>query len=603
MCGIAGTAGFVPAEAARQGALSAMRDRGPDGAREWQSAAPPVWFGHRRLAIIDIGHDGDQPMALADRPDVVIIFNGEIYNYRSVRAELEALGRRFVTASDTEVLLQAYATWGDDFLDRIEGMFAFALFDGGKRTITLARDPVGQKPLYYRQLGSRLIFASTAEALRRLDPTIGALSATALCYVLSLGYVPAPHSMWDGVHCVKPGHRLTWSETGEMREERYWAPPTVIGDTNADADAFAALFDTVCLEHTVSDVPVGLFLSGGIDSSAVGAALSKAGKPLHSYTLGFANSRNSEHAIAAETARHLGLPATELRIERVAVDDLRHAVARAVPEPQGYSALLTMYAIAERAAGAMKVMLSGDGGDELFGGYGWYVPPNRFLAPFAEHLRAAFGPGHATRGAIAKFAHRSPLHAHAMRVFHRFLPEEAAAVFAPLAPRFDEETMLAPLAEHYLPDWPRQRALQRVDLMTFCSGSVLAKVDRMAMAHSLEVRAPFLDRRVIDWALTRQPEPLKRGQGKPLLRRYLAGRVPASVLTHAKQGFSLRGLSTYDWRGLADEVVHSRMARDGLLSPGLAAHLDPVSTVGQSRLWALASVTAWYEHHAGAPSS
>jgi asparagine synthase (glutamine-hydrolysing) len=157
--------------------------------------------------------------------------------------------------------------------------------------------------------------------------------------------------------------------------------------------------------------------------------------------------------------------------------------------------------------------------------------------------------------------------------------------------------MLAPLAEHYLPQWPRQRALQRVDLMTFCSGSVLAKVDRMAMAHSLEVRAPFLDRRVIDWALTRRVEPLTRGNGKPLLRRYLAGRVPASVLTHRKQGFSLRGLSRYDWPGLAAEISNSRMARDGLLNRNITAVLDPQSTIGQSRLWTLASVTAWYETH------
>jgi asparagine synthase (glutamine-hydrolysing) len=593
MCGIVGAVGFIPSRELRDRAVKSLTARGPDGDGQWESTLPAVWFGHRRLAIIDVGSAGNQPMAHPERPNIVVTFNGEIYNYKALRTLLEAQGHRFRSKCDTEVLLHAYVAWGEDLVDRIEGMFAFALFDGAARKVILARDGVGQKPLYFRHSKDGLIFASTTDALRHLDASITRLSPTSLCYVLTLGYVPAPHSIWSGVEQVRPGNRVVWQEASALRVERYWAPPDRISGQATNVDDFRDLFRLVCSEHTLADVPVGLFLSGGVDSSSVACAVSEARLPVKCFTLGFSDSKDSETKIAQETVQCLGLSGTSREIGLPTVDELRHAVARTVPEPQGYSALLTMYAIAQQAAAEMKVMLSGDGGDEVFGGYRWYAPRRGWLAQrLAGYVRRL-----KSGSSMETFAGRSILHAHALSVFRRFLPAEAIDIFAPLAPNFTEEVMLTPLAEHYVVGLPRQNALQRVDLMSFCSGSILAKVDRMAMAHSLEVRAPFLDRRVITWALSREAAPPIRDHQKPILRAYLSGRVPDSVLTHKKQGFSIRGLERYDWGRLVKEIADSRMVKGGLMRADFGKYLDISSSHGRDRAWVLAAVTSWYDYH------
>jgi asparagine synthase (glutamine-hydrolysing) len=590
MCGIVGSVGLLPSAGAAARALANLRPRGPDGAGEWRGG--DVWLGHRRLAIIETGAAGAQPMVHPDRPDVVVTYNGEIYNYRALRTELAGKGVRFRTMSDTELLLHAYTAWGEALLDRIEGMFAFAIYDGKLGQLLLARDPVGQKPLYLRSVDGALTFASTSTALRCLDSAVDRLSPTALCYVLTLGYVPAPHSIWSGVEALKPGHYVVWRADQPLRYRRYWSPPEAVGQER-DPEEFPELFAAVCAEHTISDVPIGLYLSGGLDSTSVALALASAGEPTECYSLGFAGHADSELAIAGESAKALALPWTSLEVGYTDVDELRRSVADSVDEPQTFSALLTMYAIAELAARQRKVMISGDGGDELFGGYGWYRSrPNRV----ANWVRSLVRGGSARK--TDDFAARSLLHAHAMGVHRRFLPDESGALFGLNPGAFTEETMLAPLAEYYVPSLPCQNAMQRIDLMTFCSGSILAKVDRMAMAHSLEVRVPFLDRRVIAWALSQPTPPTVAGNEKPVLRRMLRGNVPESVFTHPKQGFSMRGLESYDYGRLLQEIGRSRLVAGGVLSGDFAAWLDSRTSFGKARIWALAAVATWYEHQA-----
>lgn len=604
MCGIVGTAGWIPTEQARRSACDLMWSRGPDGAGHWQAGNGDVWLGHRRLAIVDPSPAGSQPMAHPDRDDLVVTYNGEIYNYRSLRAQLERQGCQFRSQCDTELLLHAYHRWGPGMLDRIQGMFAFAIWDDGRRELLLARDPVGQKPLFYSHHDGRLSFASTPEAIQQLQGRRAEVSTEALAYVLTLGYVPAPLSAWRGTAQLPAGHIARWKHGGDWQTSPYWAPPTHATEAGGqDADqAFRELFSQVCEEHLLADVPVGLLLSAGLDSTSVACCLADAGR-LDTTAVGvaFDDPGADESRIAAQTAAHLGLTFRRVPMPVADIDQLRREVSVAASEPQGYSALLPWYQASRAVASDYKVILSGDGADELFGGYAWYGdlrwPRSRGLGNrlFPRRPLAEAATPRQRAAAMAAFSRRSPLHRHAMRLFPRFLPEEAAQLFAPAGCGFDEQAMLAPLERHFRAELPLQDALQRVDLMGFCSGSILAKTDRMSMAHSVEVRAPFLDRRLVEWALSRPADPATAGAGKPRLRRYLAGRVPAQVLSRPKQGFSMRGMTDYDFDKLAGEVALSRLVRDRLLRPDFRRFVAPGTPYRQARLWTLAAVAAWYE--------
>ena len=556
-----------------------------------------VWLGNRRLAILDPGSAGQQPMVHPDKPDIVVTYNGEIYNYATLKTQLEEKGCRFRSHCDTELLLHAYSTWGTGLLSRIEGMFAFALYDASKKSLLLARDPVGQKPLYFHHGGGTFVFGSTSSEVRALCPSLSELCGTALCHVMTHGYVPSPLSIWKGIEVLPPGFFAVWSDGG-LKKTRYWAPPEHLTDGRASSEEFSSMFREVCSEHMLSDVPVGLFLSGGLDSTTVARALADTGRTLQCFSLGFGNHPESEAKLAEDTARQLNFPIEIGEFSQSRFEPVRQVVAKSLAEPMAPSALLTLYAVAELAARKVKVVLSGDGADELFGGYPWYHKAGfsfrRWFASFTGASRADLQ-GIADKAAFDQFASRSLLHSHAVRISRRFLPHEANALCAPLSPGFGEEAMLAPLEEHYVPRLPAPRALQRIDLMTFCSGLVVPKVDRMAMANSLEVRSPFLDRRLIDWALSRRNERLEKGQEKKVLRNFLAGRVPDAILKHRKQGFGTRGVSP-DYTILIREIENSRLIRDQILIPDFKKYADVRSNkLRKSRILTLASIATWYD--------
>jgi asparagine synthase (glutamine-hydrolysing) len=584
--------------------LRLMRSRGPDGEGVWHSLDGRVRLGHRRLAIVDLSDSGRQPMTNEDGT-LWLACNGEIYNAPALRSRLEGLGHSFLSLSDSEVILHAYETWEDSCIDRLEGMFAFALWDNRRRRMLAARDRVGIKPLYYWFGDGGVTVASSAATVRVVMSAASEPDPLALAYVMTLGYVPSPWSIWRGIKKLEPGHALTWDAVAGVRIQRYWEPPREMDPRTSQESAFQwrTLLETVVQDHLMSDVPVGLFLSGGLDSSSLAACLRDIGRPIDAMTVGFPESAHDEAPLAAAVARHLGLNHRIMPLLAHDLAPLIDKVVRAFDEPQGYSALLSMYMISEQAAKDFKAILAGDGGDEAFGGYTWYRDLDwgtgggrrwvrRALRPL---VGSAVAPPTVRRRAACEFSQRSLLHRHVWRLFPRFLPEEAEALLSPMGLRFGDEEMLEPVRRHFEPSLPLKRALQRVDLMSFCADSILAKVDRASMAHALEVRVPLLDRRIVEWALRLPLQPEEKHEGKPVLREYLRSRVPTSVLSHPKRGFSLASLDGFDWEAAIRRIGRGPWVREAYWWPGWRRLLEPGVPYRESRIWVLLILTEWAE--------
>ncbi|MBF0144027.1 MAG: asparagine synthase (glutamine-hydrolyzing) [Magnetococcales bacterium] len=587
-------------------ALAALAHRGPDHQGVWLDPQAGVALGHRRLSIVDLSAAGNQPMVNEDGR-LHLVGNGEIYNAPALREELRGLGHVFSSGSDNEVILHAYEAWGRDALTRLEGMFAFALWDGERRILLATRDRMGMKPLFFAPTpDGGLALASEAESLRRLLPTPPSPEPVALAQVMTMGYIPAPGSIWRGVAKLLPGQWLQWRAGEGVATGTWWEPPREVDPgVFLSVEAWGELFEGVVGEHLLADVPLGLFLSAGLDSTAVALALNRLGRRVESLTIAFPGSARDESVVALASAAHLGHRGRAIPLEGDAVDDLLAAVTAAADEPYGYTALATMYAVSREAARGFKVVLAGDGGDELFGGYDWYRELDRPLGGrscgWRRRLRPLLrwgAPAALVRLAVNGFAQTSVLHRHAWRIFPRFLPEEAEHLLAPMGLRgFDDETLLAPLSRHFEPRLPLLRALQRVDLMTYCGDLALAKVDRASMAHALEVRVPFLDRRLVEQALSL---PLTGGGedgSKPMLRAYLRGRVPEAVLARPKQGFSLRVGS-----GLDEVAALGRIARGGWVCGGYWARdwrrlVAPGMPFRSARIAVLLMMTLWWDAH------
>jgi asparagine synthase (glutamine-hydrolysing) len=549
---------------------------------------------------VDLSEAGNQPMHNEDQT-IWLVCNGEIYNYPTLRVRLEGQGHHFYSNSDSEAILHAYEAWGERLVDHLAGMFAFALWDEKERKLLAARDPVGIKPLYYAEQNGSLALASQAGALVELLDHQPAPEPLALAYVMTIGYVPSPWAIWQGAHKLEPGHLLTWQPGQRAKVRKYWEPPRAIaGSEPPTVEQLQERFQPVLEEHLLSDVPIGLFLSGGLDSTSIAAGLSEIGQPVQSLTVGFPGSPQSEAPAAEATAAHLGLPHEAIPLSVGDVDELLSRVAAAYDEPQGYSAPLPMFLLSEVTASRFKVALAGDGGDELFGGYTWYEQLDSPLGRRWEFTRQALRPlvrrsasPQIRQRAAAAFARASALHRHAWRLFPRFLPEEAESLLSPMGARFGDREMLEPFRRHFEPSLPLRRALQRVDLMTFCTDSILAKVDKASMAHSLEVRVPWLDRRIVDWALSCAPDPRDGQESKPLLRDYLRPRVPAEVLQRPKQGFSLRVLDNYDWEGAIEAIRRGPWVQNGLWDRNWERLLAPGVPYRQARIWTLLCLTRW----------
>jgi len=584
-----------------------LAHRGPDSDGSFVDGG--VGLAARRLAIIDLG-GGDQPIANEDGT-CTVVQNGEIYNYAELMHELAGLGHRFRTRSDTEVLVHAYEQWGLEFAERLRGMFALAIWDARERRLVLARDRFGIKPLYYHHAGGELSFASELDALTKVELDLDAVEA-----FLAFNSVPAPLSIFRAIRKLPPGHVLTWHD-GELGLHRFARPGPLTPRLGADEaelveECRARLRDSV-RAHLVSDVPVGVLVSGGVDSGTLAAlAAEEINEPVRTFSIGFEESSFDELAGARAVAERYGTSHREL-VLRPDAALLLPALAAAFDEPFADSSALPTYLVSELAAKHVKVALSGEGGDELFGGYYTYVadqlaerigPLASIARPFVEKL-----PTSTRRVSLdykakrfARAAHLPPLERH-----HGwkeiFTPEERVALTGH-ANGWDPVSLLrARFAEtdgHEL-----LVRLQDVDLGTYLVDDLLVKTDRASMAWSLEARVPFLDPVVANFAFSLPRTQRVRGLDKKrLLRRAVEPLLPAEVVHGRKRGFSIPAAA---WlRGELEPFARETLSagtlrRQGVLEPAAVTRVLDDHVTGRAdrsrQLWGLLAFTLWYEHH------
>ncbi len=573
MCGIAGVVqggGIDGCEWLAQ-AQQLLAHRGPDASGTWHSPDGRAAFVHRRLSIIDLGPSGAQPMQDSSGR-LSIVFNGEIYNYRELRAELHARGFTFNSASDTEVILAGYLAWGTDLLRRLEGMFAFAIYDSATGSLFMARDRIGEKPLYYRVGADTLSFASELKGLMA-DPHLSRrIDATALDCYLYMGFAPGERCIIAGCNKLPPAHALLFdAQTGRLRVWRYWQAPEPDSAALPDEDELTAelerLLEEAVRRQLVADVPVGVLLSGGVDSSLVAAMASRALGRVRTYTARFpADGAYDETPHARLIARHFATEHVELAVEQPSIDILP-LLARQFDEPIVDSSMIPTYLICRAVREHCKVALGGDGGDELFGGYRHYSRllwmqehvghiPSALRRPVARAAYAMLPVGFRGRSwveaAAADLDSGVPLIACyfdlAMR--ERLLPGHAVRAL-PAEQILEQRT---PAAGDLL-----QRA-SRFDLGNYLPEDILVKVDRASMLSSLEVRAPLLDRKVVEFACAKVPSTLKATAGarKVLLKRLAARILPPQFDRQRKQGFSVplaRWLAGGEWSQFFREVL------------------------------------------------
>jgi asparagine synthase (glutamine-hydrolysing) len=632
MCGIAGYCAIqverhagVPLDAAALAPmLACIRHRGPDD--EGLFNGPGVVLGHRRLSIIDVA-GGHQPLHGA-RESTVLVVNGEVYNFRALRDELRAAGHVFRSRSDSEVLAHAYDAWGLGFLDRVDGMFALALWDGERRRLVLARDRMGEKPLFWAERAGRVLFASELSALLAHPDVEPAIDPDALRAYLALEYVPSPACIIAGVRKLEPGTALV-VENGAVRQHRYWRLDAngagVAGRNGGTADFGEAaarlrtLLEGSVEQRLVSDVPLGVFLSGGLDSSAVAALAARHG-PLDTFSIGFREASFDESRHARSVAERIGSRHHEHIFEAAAMADLVPRLGRTLDEPIGDASILPTMLLSAFARRSVTVALGGDGGDELFAGYPMHQAHR--LAPLARMLRPALP---LARAAAARMpvAHgnftlgfkavtflrgageRPPLN-HALWM-SSFSAAESAALLSPdLLARASADPFAAVHAA-----WARSAGAQPIaraahlDAVTYLPDDILVKVDRASMAVALEVRAPFLARDVVEFAFSLPDAFRMRGfTGKRVLRAAVADLLPAEILARPKKGF---GVPIAAWlagplRDLAHDTLSERALADGgLFRPAAVARLLAEHERGRADhrkpLWTLLVFELWRRAH------
>jgi len=532
MCGIAGAVDFSAGvrsawlEAAVSTACSKQAHRGPDAAGHWQSPRGQCVLGHRRLAIIDLDARSNQPM-LTTNGRYAIVFNGEIYNYKALRRELEAAGLGFRTESDTEVLLTGYAHWGDALFERLDGMFALAIYDTQRRDLLLARDRLGEKPLYYARSSGALVFASELKALLGIDGFSPKVSERGLFDYLALRYVPDPATIFDEVFSVQPGTWLRFDEFGHSQERAYYAfdvEAEFEGDAEDYVDAVDAALTAAVRTRLVADVPVGALLSSGIDSSLVCALAARlTRRSVHCFGAGFVGDSQDETPQARAIAQHLGLPFEALSISGSDLLQSAQGFGALLDEPNGDRSCVPTYLLSRLIRSHVTVAVSGDGGDELFAGYGRYrVMENdsgfQALPPGAQ-------PEHYFFNGLPVFPRK---------VLEAAMPEQMPAFRRRFLSRFQ------PLFAR--PELDAYARLRTTDVYSYLPGAVLAKVDRMSMKHSLEVRTPFFSPGVLSLS-SRLPRELVHSHGllKLALRRALERYLPDELIMPKKQGFGMPG--------------------------------------------------------------
>jgi asparagine synthase (glutamine-hydrolysing) len=640
MCGLAGF--LDPARRENNETLARLANamgetlwhRGPDDAGLWTDADAGVALAHRRLAIIDLSPAGHQPMISANGR-YVLIYNGEVYNAGEMRPELEARGIRFRGHSDTEVIIEGIAAWGlDALVARLIGMFAFAVWDCQERVVSLVRDRMGIKPLYWGRVGGRIAFASELKALRRLPNFAGEIDRNALVGLLRNNYIPGPLTIYKGIEKLPPGSIATINEAGSTAVRRYWDLLAIAEAGVPDMDeveaieSFESLLRDAVGRRMVADVPLGTFLSGGIDSSLVTALMqAQSTTPIKTFTVGFRSAGYNEAQHARAVAQHLGTDHTEEYLDAYGGQDLIASLPQWYDEPFADMSQLPTYLVSRMTREHVVVALSGDGGDEVFGGYTRYL----WARSFARAVRL-------TPNVLRRLMHLGV----------RTLPPEGWSALSSLLPRSkrplqlgerlykaanilrydDDDEIYRALISQWsdpasgvvggtepasvlfdeslrkrIPD-PVSR-MQALDMITYLPDDILTKIDRASMAVSLEARVPLLDHRIVElsWRLPNSLK-IRNGQGKWLLREILDKYVPRPLVDRPKQGFAvpvgdwLRG-PLRDWA--EDLLSEHRLREEGYFQPSAVRtywndHLSGRMN-RQYQLWGPLMFQAWLRYN------
>ena len=623
MCGIVGQAltrpEVTPDPHAARAAVALLKHRGPDD--DGIFVAPGIFLGHTRLSITGIFH-GRQPVG-NEAGNVQVIFNGEIYNHRELRRELVGRGHRMDGESDSAVLPHAYEEWGPAFVERLEGIFAIALWDAGERRLLLCRDRFGIKPLYYSHDPEGLAFGSELKAVALCRAANPEVDPAAVGDYLAYGYVPGPRTILKGIVALPPATLLTWRD-GQVASRLYWTPDFGadsgrMGEEAALRDIESALTSAVSRE-CVTEAPVGAFLSGGLDSSAITALMAeRLGRPFPTFHVGFEEKTFGEQAFARPVSEHLRTHHHEVVCSPGHVEKLLPAMVWHLDNPAADVSALAEFLVADLARSSVKVILSGDGGDEVLAGYPTYKADRiadlitraglrhpvawtlAALEPFFPAGDRKLGAGEKVRRFRRGLAFPHP-HVHWRTMFSE---AERAALVVPDAHPWLEDTWARALSWlEGTERWPALTRFQWLDMRVWLDGCVLRKVDALAMAHAIEVRVPFLDHRVVEAALSAPPSLRLRGwTEKYALRRILKGRLPESVLRRPKVPFQmpLDGWFRGPLASTARESFRSGGLRNLPMISGKVAlalldrHVAGRAAAG-AQTWTLLVLSGWMEH-------
>ena len=648
MCGIYGIWAEAPEITSRNFLVKAgiaLLHRGPDHQGKWFDPVSNVGLGHCRLAILDLSPQGHQPMQSADGR-YVLTFNGEIYNFAELKADLACLGHSFRSTSDTEVMLAALSEWGlEAAIRKFVGMFAFALWDRADKSLYLCRDRFGEKPLYYGWLGQTLVFGSEIKALQAHPQWQGQIDRQSLTLFLRHSYIPAPYSIYQDVYKLPPGTLLrlqTPSPSPRPTPQPYWSMATATtagqqspfeGNANEAVEHLDQLLRTTIRQQMVADVPLGAFLSGGIDSSTVTALMqAQSSRPIKTFTVGFHEADYNEAEVAKMVARHLGTDHTELYVTAKEAQAVIPQLPALYDEPFADPSQIPTFLIAQLARQQVTVSLSGDGGDEIFGGYNRYLWAGRIwqqVGGIPPRVRQAIAQL-ITRRSPQSWNHTwkqlSPL---LPKSLNQRLPGEKLHKLAIALASDSQEDMYRRLVSQWQSptdlvlgvkqepstpltepsQWPEQQDfipwMMYLDTITYLPDDILAKVDRAAMGVSLETRIPFLDHQVVEFVSTLPLSfKIRQGQGKWLLRQVLYRYVSPALIERPKMGFSvpignwLRG-PLRDWAAALLDA--DRLQREGFLNADLVQQQWQRHLSGQENLqyplWNVIIFQAWLENY------
>ncbi|HUF04680.1 MAG TPA: asparagine synthase (glutamine-hydrolyzing) [Aridibacter sp.] len=629
MCGITGWTTEDPDavhgpedEALLSSMCGRIRHRGPDDQGVWLGEGAAL--GMRRLSVIDL-ETGEQPVT-NEAGTVVAVMNGEIYNFLEIREDLERKGHRFSSRSDTEVLPHLYDEYGDALVDHLDGMFAFALWDITRKRLLMARDRFGEKPLYYGVFGRRLYFASEPKSLFEHPGVAREINPDAAFLYLSFDYVPAPHSIYKGISKLPAGHILTW-ESGDLSVRRYWdvsfKKREPVPSVNAAADELLEILSNSVRRRLVADVPLGVLLSGGIDSSTVAAlSVKHSSSRVKTFAIGFEEGSFDESSHARKVAEHLGTEHHEDRLSVETAAGLVEEIGKWLDEPMSDASLLPTFLLSGFVRKHVTVALGGDGGDETFAGYPMYfghkvnriyraVPRfvrSGIVEPAVAGLRA--GTGNLTfdykAKRFVKAADLDDIERHHMW-FGSFSVEEKEKLltssFADSVSLADTYSVARDLAEGCDAESVVER-MQYLDMKLYLAEDILTKVDRASMAVSLEVRAPFLDHKVAEFAASLPAGyKLKGRTSKYILKKAVKDLLPDEIISRPKKGF---GIPVAEWlKGRLSPLLHellseSRLKRQGIFEPSYVSRLIEEHESGKAnhykQLWTLLVFQLWSEN-------